>query len=66
MVAVDSTQVNTLISIYQRDNTNKRVGKCAGPVVAQERDGGCGHGDATPNANAAKALAARYVLEGAF
>ncbi|KIX10423.1 uncharacterized protein Z518_01505 [Rhinocladiella mackenziei CBS 650.93] len=31
-------------------------GKCAGPVVAQERDGGCGFGDPTPNANAANAL----------
>ena len=31
-------------------------GKCAGPVVAQERDGGCGFGDAQPNANAAQAL----------
>ncbi|KAK6385559.1 hypothetical protein LTS17_001127 [Exophiala oligosperma] len=31
-------------------------GKCAGPVVAQERDGGCGFGDASPNANAANAL----------
>ncbi|KAL2434104.1 hypothetical protein ABEF95_014489 [Exophiala dermatitidis] len=31
-------------------------GKCAGPVVAQERDGGCGFGDAQPNDNAAQAL----------
>ncbi|RMD44812.1 hypothetical protein DV735_g267, partial [Chaetothyriales sp. CBS 134920] len=31
-------------------------GKCAGPVVAQERDGGCGHGDAQPNDDAAQAL----------
>ncbi|KIW14244.1 hypothetical protein PV08_07026 [Exophiala spinifera] len=31
-------------------------GKCAGPVVAQERDGGCGFGDPSPNANAANAL----------
>jgi len=31
-------------------------GKCAGPIVAQERDGGCGFGDAAPNDNAAKAL----------
>ncbi|KAJ9497085.1 hypothetical protein LTR99_003829 [Exophiala xenobiotica] len=31
-------------------------GKCAGPVVAQERDGGCGFGNPTPNANAAMAL----------
>ncbi|KAF1829765.1 hypothetical protein BDW02DRAFT_573686 [Decorospora gaudefroyi] len=34
-------------------------GKCAGPVVAQERDGGCGFGDAQPNDNAAKALKGR-------
>lgn len=32
------------------------TGKCAGPVVAQERDGGCGFGDAQPNDKAAKAL----------
>ncbi|OJD27325.1 hypothetical protein ACJ73_01277 [Blastomyces percursus] len=31
-------------------------GTCAGPVVAQERDGGCGFGDAQPNDNAAQAL----------
>ncbi|RDL38728.1 Uncharacterized protein BP5553_03068 [Venustampulla echinocandica] len=31
-------------------------GKCAGPVVAQERDGGCGFGDAQPNDNAAQKL----------
>lgn len=31
-------------------------GKCAGPVVAQERDGGCGFGDAQPNDNAAQQL----------
>ncbi|KAH7355859.1 hypothetical protein BKA66DRAFT_446261 [Pyrenochaeta sp. MPI-SDFR-AT-0127] len=36
-----------------------RSGKCAGPVVAQERDGGCGFGDAQPNDNAAKALQGR-------
>ncbi|KAF2255184.1 hypothetical protein BU26DRAFT_151827 [Trematosphaeria pertusa] len=34
-------------------------GKCAGPVVAQERDGGCGFGDAQPNDNAAQALQGR-------
>ena len=33
-----------------------RTGKCAGPVIAQERDGGCGFGDAVPNADAARAL----------
>jgi hypothetical protein len=32
------------------------TGKCAGPVVAQEVDGGCGFGDAQPNDNAARAL----------
>jgi hypothetical protein len=36
-----------------------KSGKCAGPAVAQERDGGCGFGDAQPNANAAKALQGR-------
>ncbi|KAE8844843.1 hypothetical protein PTNB85_03108 [Pyrenophora teres f. teres] len=36
-----------------------KSGKCAGPVVAQERDGGCGFGDAQPNDNAAKALSER-------
>ncbi|KAI0711477.1 hypothetical protein C8Q76DRAFT_797766 [Earliella scabrosa] len=29
-------------------------GKCAGPVIAQERDGGCGFGDAQPNDRAAR------------
>src|SRR5256885_11453523 len=32
------------------------TGKCAGPVIAQERDGGCGHGNAQPNANAAESF----------
>ncbi|KAF2761147.1 hypothetical protein EJ05DRAFT_473692 [Pseudovirgaria hyperparasitica] len=32
------------------------TGKCAGPVIALERDGGCGFGSGTPNDNAAKAL----------
>ena len=31
-------------------------GKCAGAIVAQGRDGGCGFGDAQPNDNAAQAL----------
>ncbi|OAL32673.1 hypothetical protein AYO20_07831 [Fonsecaea nubica] len=31
-------------------------GKCAGAIVAQERDGGCGFGDAQPNDNAAQLL----------
>jgi hypothetical protein len=36
-----------------------KSGKCAGPIVAQERDGGCGFGDAQPNDRAAKALRGR-------
>lgn len=32
------------------------TGLCAGPVIAQQRDGGCGFGNPQPNANAAKAL----------
>ncbi|KAF2876385.1 hypothetical protein BDV95DRAFT_512539 [Massariosphaeria phaeospora] len=32
------------------------TGLCAGPVIAQERDGGCGFGDAAPNDDAAQAL----------
>ncbi|KIW94914.1 uncharacterized protein Z519_04893 [Cladophialophora bantiana CBS 173.52] len=32
------------------------TGKCAGAIIAQTRDGGCGFGDAQPNDNAAKAL----------
>ncbi|KAK5045706.1 hypothetical protein LTR84_009075 [Exophiala bonariae] len=32
------------------------TGKCAGPVIAQERDGGCGFGDGTPNDRAAQAF----------
>ncbi|KAJ7498556.1 hypothetical protein FB451DRAFT_1334253 [Mycena latifolia] len=32
------------------------TGKCAGPVIALTRDGGCGFGSGVPNANAAIAL----------
>jgi hypothetical protein len=32
------------------------TGKCAGPIIALERDGGCGFGSGTPNANAARAM----------
>ncbi|KAJ7618751.1 hypothetical protein FB45DRAFT_932370 [Roridomyces roridus] len=32
------------------------TGKCAGPGIAQTRDGGCGFGDAKPNCNVAAAL----------
>ncbi|CCX10117.1 hypothetical protein FPQ18DRAFT_392829 [Pyronema domesticum] len=35
-----------------------RSGKCAGPVIAQERDGGCGFGNAVPNDTAARAFRA--------
>ncbi|KAF8248588.1 hypothetical protein K440DRAFT_583302 [Wilcoxina mikolae CBS 423.85] len=38
-------------------------GKCAGPVIAQERDGGCGFGNAKPNNNAAKQLNGRAYKE---
>ena len=33
-----------------------KSGLCAGPVIAQTRDGGCGHGDAQPNDIAAQAF----------
>lgn len=33
-----------------------KSGKCAGPIVAQERDGGCGFGDSQPNDKAAQAI----------
>jgi hypothetical protein len=39
-----------------------KSGKCAGPAVAQERDGGCGFGDSQPNDNALKALQRRVVV----
>ena len=32
------------------------TGKCAGAIIAQERDGGCGFGNAQPNDNAARKL----------
>jgi hypothetical protein len=32
------------------------TGKCAGPVIAQTRDGGCGRGNAVPNRDAADAF----------
>lgn len=34
-----------------------RTGKCAGAIIAQERDGGCGFGNPTPNNEAAKRIA---------
>ena len=39
-----------------------KSGKCAGPAVAQERDGGCGFGESEPNDNALKALQRRVVV----
>ncbi|KAL0572752.1 hypothetical protein V5O48_009216 [Marasmius crinis-equi] len=33
-----------------------KTGKCAGAIVAQERDGGCGFGNPTPNDDAARKL----------
>ncbi|KAH6612725.1 hypothetical protein C7974DRAFT_437990 [Boeremia exigua] len=41
-----------------------KSGKCAGPVVAQERDGGCGFGNPSPNDNAAKAITGGTSLNG--
>ncbi|KAF8534694.1 hypothetical protein BDD12DRAFT_809166 [Trichophaea hybrida] len=38
-------------------------GKCAGPVIAQQRDGGCGFGNAQPNDDAAKRLSGRAYKE---
>lgn len=32
------------------------TGKCAGPIIAVQRDGGCGHGDRVPNAKIARAM----------
>ncbi|KAL8674658.1 MAG: hypothetical protein Q9168_000966 [Polycauliona sp. 1 TL-2023] len=40
------------------------TGKCAGPVIAQQRDGGCGFGNASPNADAAKALGSSIAAPG--
>jgi hypothetical protein len=33
-----------------------RTGRCAGAIIALERDGGCGFGSGTPNANAARKI----------
>jgi len=42
-----------------------KSGKCAGAVIAQQRDGGCGHGDAEPNNKAAQAIqGANAILPG--
>ncbi|KAJ7627051.1 hypothetical protein FB45DRAFT_991249 [Roridomyces roridus] len=41
------------------------TGKCAGPGIAQTRDGGCGFGDAKPNCNVAAALKLGLCADGA-
>ncbi|KAK7007599.1 hypothetical protein R3P38DRAFT_3365889 [Favolaschia claudopus] len=41
------------------------TGKCAGPAVAQTRDGGCGFGSAAPNCNVAKAIGLSDCVAGA-
>jgi len=41
------------------------TGKCAGPAIAQTRDGGCGHGNASPNCNVAAALKLSDCVSGA-
>ncbi|KAF2730598.1 hypothetical protein EJ04DRAFT_515176 [Polyplosphaeria fusca] len=60
MVAAQGTQFITGACTSDADCAGGccgfNTGKCAGAVVAQERDGGCGFGDAQPNADAAVAL----------
>jgi hypothetical protein len=41
------------------------TGKCAGPAVAQTRDGGCGFGTGAPNCNVAAALGLSDCVAGA-
>jgi len=41
------------------------TGKCAGPGIAQTRDGGCGFGNAKPNCNVAAALKLSECVPGA-
>ncbi|CAK5269129.1 unnamed protein product [Mycena citricolor] len=41
------------------------TGKCAGPAIAQTRDGGCGHSSPAPNCNVAKALGLNECAAGA-
>ncbi|KAJ7689618.1 hypothetical protein B0H17DRAFT_1134947 [Mycena rosella] len=41
------------------------TGKCAGPAIAQTRDGGCGFGSAAPNCNVAAALGLSDYVAGA-
>ncbi|KAJ7083363.1 hypothetical protein B0H15DRAFT_889257, partial [Mycena belliarum] len=42
-----------------------KTGKCAGPAIAQTRDGGCGFGTSAPNCNVAAALALSDCVAGA-
>jgi len=42
-----------------------KTGKCAGPGIAQTRDGGCGFGNPKPNCNVAKALKLNTCAAGA-
>ncbi|KAI0630217.1 hypothetical protein C8Q77DRAFT_248962 [Trametes polyzona] len=41
------------------------TGKCAGPAIAQTRDGGCGFGNPKPNCNVAAALGLNSCVAGA-
>jgi hypothetical protein len=41
------------------------TGKCAGPAIAQTRDGGCGFGSGKPNCNVAAALGLNSCVAGA-
>jgi hypothetical protein len=43
----------------------RNTGKCAGPGIAQTRDGGCGRGDTAPNCNVAKLLKLGVCAKGA-
>ncbi|KAF7508983.1 hypothetical protein GJ744_008539 [Endocarpon pusillum] len=60
MVAAQGTQFITGVCKSDADCASGccgfKTGKCAGAIVAQGRDGGCGFGDAQPNDKAAKAL----------
>ena len=57
LVAGQGTQFITGVCTSDADCASAccgfKSGKCAGPVIAQERDGGCGFGDAQPNDRAA-------------
>lgn len=40
------------------------TGKCAGPIIAQTRDGGCGFGNPTPNDGGARATRGQAPVQG--